>query len=115
MPKGRFVVAEADAALDGGSIFLVVRDAGGQQHRIELVQSMFSASPNPERLTGRLYVDGQLVAVRSPQERALLEGLQQALSAPAELPECGEFVKDLVRFVESERYVELAKGGTRSS
>jgi len=108
---GRFVVEETDAALDGGSIFLRTRDAEGHPHRVELVQSMFLESQDSARLPGRLYVDGELVAIRSEQERALLEGLREAISAPGGMPNGGEFVRELLRCVESERYVALAKRG----
>lgn len=68
--RGGFVIEKADAALDGGSIFLVIRDRDGRQHGVELVQSMFLASSDPAHLPGRLYFDAELVAVRSEQERA---------------------------------------------
>ncbi len=69
---------------------------------------MFLRSQNSALLQGGLYVDGELVTVRSEQERALLEGLREAMNAPGAPPN-GDFVRELVRFVESERYVDLAK------
>ena len=107
---GRFVLEEADAALDGGSIFLTIRDRSERQHQIELVQSMFLTSADSARLPGRLYVDGELIAVRSEQERVLLEGLREAMGASAEVPGGSDFIRELLGFVESERYAGLAKG-----
>lgn len=104
-----FVVEKADAALDGGSIFLIIRDRDGVQHRVELVQSMFLGSREPAHLPGRLYLDGELVVVRSEQERMLLDGLKEAMSASTAVPGGQEFVGELLRFVESERYVALAQ------
>ena len=90
---GRFVLEEADAALDGGSIFLTIRDRSDRAHQVELVQPMFLAPADPARLPGRLYVDGKLIAVRSEQERMLLDGLREAMGASAEVPGGSEFVR----------------------
>jgi hypothetical protein len=101
-----FIIEEADALLDGGSIFLVLRDTDGRKHRVELVQSMFPSPPGSGRLPGRLYFDDELVPIRSEIEVTLLSGLKNA-TGPTSVSPIRELAEELLRVVESERYSRL--------
>lgn len=133
------VVEEGAYASDGGSTYLRVRDGQGTRHDIMLWQHMFTDAPDPGRLPGRLYFDDTLLAVRSDQERRLIQALRVArLDAPqtadrparergpgmvvgkdlqdynakiAEGPAAAlaHLVQGVVDWVESEAYVELAR------
>jgi hypothetical protein len=133
------IVEEGAYASDGGSIYLRVRDAEGAQHHITLWQHMFTEVRDPKRLPGRLYFDKSLIAVRSESEQRLIQALRAApvdkpptKGAPAKEPSPGmtvgqdlqdyqakiaegpaaalaHLVKNLLDYVESTDYVELAK------
>jgi hypothetical protein len=132
----RLVIADAAYASDGGSLWLRVRGPAGASCAVVLWQHLFLDSPDPQRLPGRLYVDGALVPVRSDAERRLLIALREARLEPppprdvpprgpgvvvgrdlqeydakiAEGPEAAtrHLVEKLIAFVESEEYVALA-------
>ncbi len=71
-------IREAAYAMDGGSIYLDVRDVAGNDHTILLVQHRIPSNSNPDRLFGRLYVDDQLVPVRSQVEFEILSSIETA-------------------------------------
>jgi hypothetical protein len=66
-------------ALDGGTTHLSAKDAASNDHRVLLIQHAF-ARPDapPQAIPGRLYFDGELIAVRSALEGALLQLLRSA-------------------------------------
>lgn len=65
--------------LDGGTTTLYSTDEHGQGHSMTLVQHAFPrARESLDAIPGRLYFDGQLVAMRSDLERGLLDLLRSA-------------------------------------
>jgi hypothetical protein len=75
-------ITNAAYATDGGSITLWLRDEHEGEHELILVQHVMPAR-RPDRRPGRLYLDGRLIDVRSPEEAAILAFLEVApTSAP---------------------------------
>lgn len=134
-----FIVVDGAYASDGGSTYLRLRDGESAEHHLTLWQHMFTDNPEPNRLPGRLYLDGALLAVRSDEERRLIQALRAArLDSPsAESPPerkrgpgmivgkdlqdyhariadgpaaaLAHLVRGVLDWVESEAYVELAR------
>jgi hypothetical protein len=82
--------------LDGGTTCLMCTDEAGRQRTITLAQSMFP-EPNPlsEYIPGRLYLDDDLVAVRSAEEQDILAALRSAkiVRNSADSSQAGERIK----------------------
>jgi hypothetical protein len=108
----RLVVRECAIALDGGSIGLGCADEAGRAVAVKLVQHAFpDPARSPGEIPGRLYLDGELVPVRSETEARLLD-LLRAVEVPADdgpVPVAGEFVARVVRFVASDEYLRFAE------
>ena len=133
---GRLTLLDCEYVLDGGSMCLSLRDAGGGEHTVTLMQHAF---PDGED-AGKLYADGQLVPIRSALETQVLAALAAAEIAPApEEPRAeaqnvdlnrttiifGDDIRDfltrepdenlralrdqLIAFVQSDEYVSFAK------
>jgi hypothetical protein len=119
----------AEYMLDGGSMVLRGTDPAGRDHSIELHERMSLRGDS-----GRLFFDGQLIDLRSPEERAVLELLRRAtlhgskVPPPALGPNIGilgedirevmcrseyenqrVFVDEIVRFVESDLSLQFAE------
>src|SRR5512137_1191201 len=75
-------IVDGAYALDGGSIFLAFRDNDGVQHQLVLVQHSIPMDPSDPRNPGRLYLDDQIIQVRSEEETWLLSEIKAALIAP---------------------------------
>ena len=90
--------------MDGGSICLYILDDSGSMHQLELVQHMIPANSTVKRRIGRLYFDDRLIEVRSEEEATLLNFLR---TAPARSGYETD-VKEVLTFVQSEEYVQLA-------
>jgi len=72
-------VLEGAFATDGGSISLLLSEADGTKHSLLLTQHLLPPCGCPdERKTGRIYFDGQLIGVRSKEEKALILMLKRA-------------------------------------
>lgn len=132
----QLIIEDGAYATDGGSIYIGARDLTGAKHEIMLWQHMFTQDCDLQRLPGRLYIDRALIPVRSEEERRLLlalrgtrldilgtgsaaprgpdvvvgRDLQEYWSKIEEGPEAAvaHLVKQLIDFVESDDYVELA-------
>ena len=65
-------------ATDGGSVELLLVDAAGGSHRLRLTQHLSPSTPGATEKPGRLYLNGELIGVRSQEEAALVELLRQA-------------------------------------
>ena len=104
IPKLQEIV-RATFAMDGGSICLYIHDESGEIHRAELVQHMIPPNSTPQRRFGRLYFDDRLIDVRSEEEVALINFLQAAPGISGSQME----VKEVVAFVRSDEYVQLAR------
>lgn len=74
----RFVIEDGAYAMDGGSIYLKVRDSKGDEHNIVLWQHMFTEVSDPDRKPGRLYFDKILIPVREEMESQILSALREA-------------------------------------
>ncbi len=87
--QGPVTVEDGAMAMDGGSIFLQLRASAGKRHRLLLAQHLLpvfdAESPRP----GRLYLDGQLVPIRSGTEADLLDALRNA-RLPSDNPSAKE-------------------------
>ena len=68
--------------LDGGSIFLSFRDNDGLQHGLILVQHRIPMDPSDPRIPGRLYLDDQIIQVRSEEEVRLISEIKTASISP---------------------------------
>jgi hypothetical protein len=77
-------ITNAAYAMDGGSITLWLRDEHEGEHELLLVQHRMPAR-RPDRRPGRLYLDGRLIDVRSPEEATILGFLEVAPTSVAEL------------------------------
>jgi hypothetical protein len=83
MWTGRLTLFDCAYMLDGGSIFLNLRDRGGTEYGVTLMQHAFPDSKDTEgMLPGRLYADGELVPIRSPREAQILADLAAAVITP---------------------------------
>jgi hypothetical protein len=98
-------VVRATFAMDGGSICLYIHDESGEMHRAELVQHMIPLNSTPKRRFGRLYFDDRLIDVRSEDEATLMIFLESAPGIAGSQLE----VKEVVAFVRSDEYVQLAR------
>lgn len=128
----RIVVLDFAYALDGGTIHLQATDELGRELGILLVQHAYpQASPSMKLIPGRLYFCSQLVPIRSKLEERVLRLLSEAeVRAPhtqqprknmlilgddikavaSQTPEenCRAFLREIVEFVRSERYITFA-------
>jgi hypothetical protein len=131
----RIVVRDSAYALDGGTIHLRATDERGRELSILLVQHAFpQASPSMDLIPGRLYFGSKLVPIRSELEERVLRLLSEAeVQAPPPPPpqpprkntlivgddikafmsrtpeeNCRAFLREIVEFVRSERYVTFA-------
>ncbi len=128
-------------ALDGGSISLMARDGDGKAHEIILAQTRFLRPDNHYigQIPGRLYLNGELIGVRSTEEGVLLGHLRQPRIecpvADTEKPRTNQYeeernpdvgnyldavahgpaaavahiVQSILEFVESDKYLEMAE------
>jgi len=69
-------------ALDGGSILLSLRDMQDVQWKLVLVQHRIPKDQTDPRFPGRLYLDDQMIPVRSDEEGQLLMELKAASISP---------------------------------
>ena len=77
LDAGPVVIEDGGYSMDGGSIWLGLRDAQGDEHEVVLVQHMI---PNREGryVPGRIYIDDLLVPVRSATEEQILAAIGTA-------------------------------------
>jgi hypothetical protein len=131
----RIIVRGSEYMLDGGTIHLHATDERGREVGIMLVQHLF---PHPglsmDVIPGRLYFGPQLVPIRSELEERLLQLLSESeVQAPPPPPpqpprknmlilgddikavmtrtpeeNIRAFLREIVEFVRSERYVTFA-------
>jgi hypothetical protein len=80
-PK-HFTIEDAAYALEGGSIFLSFRDNDGVQHALILAQHNIPMHESDTRIPGRLYLDNQIIQVRSDEEIRLISGIKSASISP---------------------------------
>jgi hypothetical protein len=80
-PK-HFTIEDAAYALDGGSIFLSFRDNDGIQHALILAQHNIPMHESDTRIPGRLYLDNQIIQVRSDEEIRLISEIKSASISP---------------------------------
>lgn len=80
----QFIIEEGAYALDGGSIFLSIKDNDGVQHKLILVQHCIPMDESDPRIPGRLYLDDQIVQIRSDEEIRLISELKKASISPDE-------------------------------
>lgn len=109
--------------LDGGSSWLLALADTDEFVTITRNQFMFPGTKDP----GRIGFNGELVSVRSNVESKLLDLLRSAtIDCEIEIPEEHEqfrhhlagdfgsidsFRNDLIQYIESDRYVEIATNG----
>src|ERR1700722_11231506 len=78
VPK-RLILHDSAYELDGGTTCLMGTDETGTPRTITLAQSMFlELNPLSGYIPGRLYLDEELVPIRSGDEQALLAALRSA-------------------------------------
>jgi hypothetical protein len=75
-------VLRAGFGMDGDQFVFTFFDDSASMHRLELVQHTILQNSTPERTCGRLYFDDRLTDVRSDDEAALINFLQQLLASP---------------------------------
>jgi hypothetical protein len=76
--KAQYTIDDGAYALDGGSIYLSLRDAEGVQHALVLTQHRIPKNEADLRVPGRLYLDGQIIGVRSHEEARLIAAIKKA-------------------------------------
>jgi hypothetical protein len=82
----RLTLRNSAYALDGGTTRLTATDEGGNEHTILLIQHAFpQRSPSTKWIPGRLYYDGELIALRSPDELAIVNLLRSADAVPTDV------------------------------
>lgn len=84
-PAKQYTIEDGAYALDGGSIYLLLRDAVGIQHSIVLVQHRIPMDEADLRMPGRLYFDDQLIGVRSEEEARLVSAIKIATICSAHI------------------------------
>jgi hypothetical protein len=128
----RIIVRDCAYAMDGGSIHLLAQDERGRQFDILLGQHAFpKANRSTDLIPGRLYFGSQLVPIRSE-----LESQKAEVKAPPSQPQpsgqvaygsedirqffmrtpeenCRAFLRKIVEFVQSERYISFASEVSR--
>jgi len=80
---------DADYALDGGSTTLYATDELGGEHRVYLPRNIYSDAGTPRRVTGLLYLDDELVPVRSALESDLMRLFRRGRCVPSSTPRPG--------------------------
>jgi len=126
----RLTLHDFDYLLDGGTVVLRGTDEAGRKHVVTLRAHMRASAAD----AGRLYFDGDLVAIRSAEESAVLQLLRAASLRCAAGPPpgigpnmavCGDDIKqvlgrtveqnvraltaDVIGFVGSDGYIEFAE------
>lgn len=79
------IIEDAAYAMDGGSIFLSLRDEAGLSHTLILVQHRIPMIADDPRVPGRLYLNNRIIKVRSDEERELLAELKSASILPGNI------------------------------
>ncbi len=96
-------------ATDGGTVFLMCADEGGNEHTVKLVQQMNPRrNESPDWIPGRLYFDSSLVALRSDVEAGILGLLCASLTAGTDELQ-RSFTARVVDFVASDLYLRFAE------
>jgi hypothetical protein len=84
----RLTIHDGAYALDGGTTHLSASDENGKEHEVLLIQHAFAApDAPPESVPGRVYFNGEIVAVRSATEAYLMELLRNASVQVEDQPE----------------------------
>jgi hypothetical protein len=78
----QFTIVDGAYALDGGSIFLAFRGDDDVQHELVLVQHRIPMDLSDPRNPERLYLDNQIIQVRSVEELRLLSDIKTASISP---------------------------------
>ncbi len=110
--EDRSAITNSMYAMDGGSIYLALRDPSGAPHSLHLPQHALPTTFSPDAPPGALILDGRVLGVRSPDEARLLEALRTAKfhalrplsDAGSRIGRPGERIlvgEDVRRFVES--------------
>jgi hypothetical protein len=77
-PENQYTIEDGAYALDGGSIYLSLRDADGVQHTLVLAQHRIPKNEADPRNPGRLYLDDQIIGIRSEEEARLIPEIKMA-------------------------------------
>jgi hypothetical protein len=113
----KLTVTGVAICMDGGTVMLSCSDEAGGEHSVKLISRMNPHSESkraPDWLAGRLYFDGELVAVRSEIESAVLALLREAL--PRERDELNQsFIARVIDYVASDEYVQFIERVARES
>jgi len=130
-------VTDCGGVLDGGTLIIFLRDTAGSEHTLKVPQHHIAGNFRPGEPPGALIFDGEVLAVRGSAEQELVTALRAATYMYAEhsyadhsdlaeaarlhlqewLRATGEDVSTLLRhavadileFVGSEAYVDVAR------
>jgi hypothetical protein len=76
--KAQYTIDDGAYAMDGGSIYLSLRDTDGVKHTLILAQYRIPRNESDPRIPGRLYLDDQVIGVRSDEEARLISAIKKA-------------------------------------
>lgn len=130
----KFTITKCAMAMDGGSLWLFLNDSNGNQHTILIPQFLEPDNFASSRPPGSLIFDGKVVDVRGEEENSIVNALKIAdifsedmepdrfhndphLETSSDVREfmsgsikkvMEQTVSKIIKYIESDKYVELA-------
>lgn len=135
----RFTIISCAMAMDGGSLSLSLKDGDGVRHTILIPQFSDPMNFSESRPPGALIFDGKVVGVRGDEEKEIIQSLKTAtilakdiipdrfhnnphvetsrdikeFMSGSEKKVVEQTVNKIITYIESEKYIELAKSQNR--
>lgn len=112
-PDGNLTIVQLLAWMDGGSVTLDTEDESSNSFTIEFTQHAFLRVDVNSLIPGSIFINRELVEVRSTLEHKIINALKSAKFKQEEHNEPDSLEMGLlwecIHFTESEDYVALAK------
>ena len=102
------IIIDGTYAMDGGSIYLEMEEPDEVKHTLHLPQHSIPANFRPEVPPGALVFDDEVLSVRGPEEASLVQALREA-TYPTVDAAIRQLVRQIIAFVESPAFVEVAR------
>ena len=108
-----FTIKDIAAWMDGGSLTLDCLSADGDNLEIEIVQHIALNQIINSRIPGRLYLNNELVEIRSKLEKSILNELINCIDSKDFSSKFTDIerrlIKEKVEFIQSDDYLLISK------
>lgn len=109
--SGGVLINELAAWMDGGSITFYCETNDNKGLEIELVQRVQLMKRDSQRFPGSLYLNRELVGIRSSLEEKILIGLNQAIfNDKLKVTDLDkEILRNSIDYIRSDEFIEIAR------